>query len=155
MVRGNLTFADYNGEISTVRLGLRPVFGSFFEWRDDVHNLMGTISNVSLGLLAKREIVADSERFAGQTATAEDENAQRETKWLVRCFDNVNSRSFSFEIPAADLSLLQPNSELMDVSGVTPGAFLVGAIQAGSGVFRSPWGNPATVIEIRHVGRNI
>jgi len=75
--------------------------------------------------------------------------AQREHKWLVRFADNVTSKVESFEIGGADLTLLIPGTEKMDLT--TPeGAALVAFVETN---VRSNAGNPVTVTEVIHVGR--
>jgi hypothetical protein len=149
------SYLDYNRESSTV--GLRvlepaditdPLLSAAMS--DSMDALKTAVDNVSLGLPAGETRVWQQIRHAGPGAAAASINAQRERKWLVRYYDATTFDSGSFEIPAADLSLLATNSEYMDISGGA-GAALVTAIETH---VVSSNDNPVIVTEVIHVGRN-
>lgn len=93
-----------------------------------------------------------------------DPQAQRETKWFVDYEDSqqffdppVNAipnagykKTFSIELPTADLSLLTGNTSVLDITAGA-GATFKTAFEA---IARSPYGGTVTVLEVRHVGRN-
>lgn len=160
---GNFTFLDYDKEKSTTGFhtgavtavslpGLLTQFGT----------LRTALAGITLGTIAGESLSVFETRLSNVLPT--DENAQRETKWLVVYEDNlpffddpVNAipnegfgRVFNIEIPTADLSLLLPNDERMDISGGAGAAF----VTAFEDVARSPYGGTVNVLEIRHVSRN-
>jgi hypothetical protein len=152
--RFTMTLADYNRETSTVSLRLAPVdIGvslDAIEMDGKMDTLQSAINGVSLGLPVSQTRTYEREALASPNSAAASSDAQRERKWLVRCYDEVTFDPVTFEIPAADLSLLQTNSEYMDTSAGA-GAALVTAIESA---VVSKAGNPVIVVEIVHVGRN-
>jgi hypothetical protein len=149
--RFSATFNDYNGEASSVSIRAAvidnevelPITNSKF------NALLSAINGVSLGINTKVSRTYREEYVAAPNSFAASSNAQRERKWLVRYMDS-DFNVGSFEIPAADLTLLETNSERMDLSG-TAAAALVAAIED---VVLSPYLLPVEVVEIVHVGRN-
>jgi hypothetical protein len=75
--------------------------------------------------------------------------AQREIKWRVKLLDIVTQKFSSFEIGGADMSLLQTNSDLMDLTQGA-GQTLANTIEAQ---IVSEVGNTVSVQEVRLVGR--
>jgi hypothetical protein len=153
--RWTQSFVDYNREPSTVSLRLSqpaditdPLLSTALQV--GMNALKSAIEGVSLGLPTTETRTYMQEKHASPTAAAASINAQRERKWLVRYYDAETFDTGTFEIPAADLSLLQPNSEFMDISG-GPGAALVTAVENH---VKSPAGNAVIVVEVVHVGRN-
>jgi hypothetical protein len=152
--RFTYTLADYNRETSTVSLRLEaqsivdPLLAQ--DMIDKMTALQNAINGVSLGLPTSQTRTWEREALASPNSAAASADAQRERKWLVRAYDSITFDPVTFEIPAADLSLLQANSEFMDVSGGA-GAALVTAVESG---VISKAGNPVIVYEIVHVGRN-
>jgi hypothetical protein len=150
--RFSATFNDYNGEASTVSVRadlplLNEVQMPLIETR--FNSLLTAIGNVTLGVATKVSRTWKEENVAAPNSFAATADAQRERKWLVRYMDS-EFHVGSFEIPTADLSLLEANSERMDISAGA-GAALVAAIED---VVVSPYLLPITVVEIVHVGRN-
>jgi len=76
--------------------------------------------------------------------------AQRENKWLVRYHDTGGTK-FTVEIPTADLSLLDTNTEFLDLTGTEADAYKI----AFEAVVRSPDDPTLTVTldSIQFVGR--
>lgn len=145
----NMSFLDYSGEVSTVGVHLVTLTAGNFAAQDTVmDNLVSAISGVSLGNLQKDARLAEETKFAvGNPANA---FAQRELKWLVRCRD-ANGNPAGFEIPCADLSLLSPNTDKLDVT-TAEGIALVAAIEAGA---KSNDGEALIFVEAVVVGRSI
>jgi hypothetical protein len=93
-----------------------------------------------------------------------NEFAQRETKWLVKYHDSQPFfdppddaipnegylKPFDFEIAAADLSLLDNNSDFLPFTVTQAGALK----SAAEAMLRSPYGGTITVDSIQQVGRN-
>jgi hypothetical protein len=86
----------------------------------------------------------------GSGSAPSDPVAQREVKWLVRYHDAAG-RKYSVEIPTADLSLLDTDSEFLDLAATYPAAFKT----AFEDVVVSPAddGSAVTIDSIQFVGR--
>lgn len=145
----NMSFIDYSGEVSTVGVHFPTLTDVNFAAQNGLmDDLVAAIEGVSIGNLQKDARLAVETKFAvGNPANA---FAQRELKWLVRCRD-ANGNPSGFEIPCADLALLSPNTDKMDVSAGA-GLALVTAIEAGA---RSNDGEALTFVEAVVVGRSI
>lgn len=114
-----------------------------------VATLQGAIDAVVLGLFDGKTVQAQDIAVGPK---ASDVNAQREAKWRVTFTDDVQPEgNGSFEIGMPDLSLLVAGTGLMNVA-VGAGLALVTAIET---TVVSRLGNPVTVSQIAHVGRNI
>lgn len=140
---------DYTNEVSSSNFRGIDLSGANFDAQEALVDALQTaIDNATLGTIFAGRIEAST--FSGPKTLPVDENAQRERKWLVSMVDAVVGSPLTVEIPCADLSLLEANSDKMDVSAGA-GLALVGAIEA---YHRSVAGNAVSVVEIRHVGRN-
>lgn len=150
--RSNTSFTT--GNITAVSIaGALTQFGALRTAIDGI--ILGTISTETLKVF---------ETKLSNTPPA-SKQAQRETKWLVVYEDNqaffdppTNAipnegykKVFTFEIPTADLSLLVTNTDLMEI-GSGAGATFKTAFEA---IARSPYGGTTTILEVRHVGRNL
>jgi len=145
----NLTFVDYSSETSTVGIHIPTLTaGNFAAEAALMDALVAAISDVSIGNLQKDSRHAAETKFA--VGNAVNPFAQRELKWLVRCVD-TNGNAATFEIPCADLALLSPNTDTLDVTS-PEGAALVAAVNAGA---RSNDGEVLTFVEAVVVGRSI
>jgi hypothetical protein len=142
-----LSYQDYNGEGSSVTVRTIDLTAANFDATITALNgLRDAVEGVTLASLTKQSIQAiETETGTGLPAS---QYAQRESKWLVK-FQQDDGQFGSFEIPAADLTLLNGHTELMDVSGGA-GQALVTSIQ-GNVYGRD--GELVTVLEIQHVGR--
>lgn len=161
---GGFSILDYDGERSNTSFttgnitavsiaGTLTAFGTLRTALDAI--ILGTISTETLKVF---------ETKLSNTLPA-SASAQHESKWLVVYEDNlpffddpVNAipnegyrKVFTFEIPTADLTLLQTNSDKMIIASGA-GATFVTAFEA---LARSPYGGTVNVLEIRHVGRNL
>lgn len=145
-----LSYVDYDEETSSV--GVRGVDFTAANFDAQValqDALVTAISGVTIANQYKTQRIAAAVETAKTLPT--DPYAQRETKWLVRYTDNVNSNGDgSFEIPGADLSLLITNGKTMDVSAGAGAAF----VTAFEAYARSKLGNAVTFVSATHVGRN-
>ncbi len=159
---GGFSFLDYDGERSNT---------SFYTGNITAVSLPGTltqfgalrtaIDGIILGTIATETLKVFDTKLSNDLPT--NQNAQRESKWLVVYEDNqpffdpgVDSipnegfrKVFTFEIPTADLTLLIPNTDKMDISAGAGAAF----VTAFEAIARSPYGGTTNVLEIRHVGR--
>lgn len=110
------------------------------------------VTGLVIGNLTKDETVVN--RITFTPGPASSPLAQRENKWLVRYHDASNSKKFRVSIPTADLTLLLPHSEFIDITtAATPGKVFVDAFEA---IVVSPDDDSHTtqVDSIQFVGRN-
>lgn len=115
-----------------------------------VGNLATAINAIVLGVFARSEITY--ERTALVKTPASSQNAQRETKLLLRYHGNTSQKSFRIELPTFDLTELVSGSEFLVLTSGN-GAALKTAFEA---VVKSP-DDPAESVTLdtaQHVGRN-
>jgi len=160
---GSITLIDYDaevaassfytGDVTAVSLpGLLTEFGA----------LRTAIEGITLGVVRQEALKVFDTRLSNSKPS--DKEAQRETKWLVVYEDNlpffddpVNAipnagylKIFTMEIGTADLSLLNTDSNTMNITSGA-GATFKTAFEA---IARSPYGGTVTVRQVQHVGRN-
>lgn len=159
---GNFTILDYDGEQSNTSFYTGDITavslpGTLTEFGD----LRTAIEGVILGTVSKEALKVFETKLSNTLPS--DKAAQRESKWLVvyeditRYFDPpVNAipnagykRVFTLEIPTADLSLLDANSDKMVITAGAGQTF----VSAFETIARSPYGGTVNVLEVRHVGR--
>jgi len=147
----NLSFVDYDDESSTASVRGATVTAGNFTAQDALFDaIVAAIDGVSIATLYKDQRILSEVETPKTLPT--NAFAQRETKWLVRYTDDVDSNGDgSFEIPAADLSLLSANTPFMNLAAGA-GLALVTALEAG---MVSRLGNAVTITNVVHVGRNI
>lgn len=148
-----ITWEDFDLEKSTTRIG-GPSFASdgsdFVAMYALQSALQSALSNITLGDVVRTTFVWREDTGIGTPKT--DPYQQRETKWLIKCRDTVTAQPVRYEIPCADLSLLDANSPgRMDKSNAAY-TNLVAAIEAYA---LSTAGNSVEVVDVIHVGRNI
>jgi hypothetical protein len=110
------------------------------------------VTGLVIGNLTKDETVVNRTVFTPGPASSP--LAQRENKWLVRYHDASNSKKFRVSIPTADLTLLLPHSEFIDILTVaSPGKVFADAFE---GIAVSPDDDTHTTVvdSIQFVGRN-
>lgn len=154
---------DYDGEKSVMQLNVGPItLANFTALRDAIDDLKAALPGIIDGEIRKTTI---TEQFAESSSAVTDQNAQRETKWLVTYRDvtqfldvgnTINNVGFgnlyNVEIPTADLGLLTGNDDSLDLSVPAVAAF----VTAFEAVQNSPTGgNEIDVVRITHVGRNL
>jgi len=147
----NLSFVDFDEESSTASvLGATVTVGNFTAQDALTDAIVAAIDAVTVGTLWKdQRILSEVKTPKTPPALAW---AQRETKWLVRYTDDVDPvGDGSFEIPTADLTLLLTGTKNMNIASGA-GQVLVTVLQVG---MVSRLGNPVTIGNIVHVGRNI
>jgi hypothetical protein len=147
--KASWSYVDYDMEVGTVSVNCVGLTAENFDAQETLRAALHTaLTGVTLGSLFKYE--KGNQTLASKSQPG-DENAQRESKWLVMFEDNVTFKQYSFEIPCADLSLLKAEGKEMDISAGA-GASLVSAIEA---YVLSVSGNSVTVQRVVHVGRNV
>lgn len=106
------TFRDYSRETSHWRLPVTTLTaGNFAASSTAITALEAAIANITLGVQQKVETIAVRNNVSSALPASRD--AQREKKWLLTYHD-ANGGKFRTEIPCADLSLLQTNSDFID-----------------------------------------
>jgi len=146
----SLSYADYNNEISTVRVHAAETTAANHDAEHIARvALADAIAGITLGLRIKMSYGNDIKTVLGP---ADDDEAQREKKWLVSYHDGVTLKRYNVEIPCADTAQLDPqdraNAHIGDAGVVD--AF-VSAFEAFA---VTPDGNTPIVDEITFVGRN-
>jgi hypothetical protein len=94
-------------------------------------------------------------RVAYQTLASKDppadSDAQRERKWVISYEDTVTFERYTVEVPMADLTLLDGNTDQADLDNATVAAF----VTAFEAYQLSPNGNAVEIKKITHVGRRL
>jgi len=124
--------------------------GNYAAQKALIDALAAAIRDVTLGNLYISEVVIDRE--SGTPVPASTPLAQRENKLLLRYHDATTFQKFNVSIPTFDLSLLENNSEFLDLTG-TEGAALKSAFEA---IVKSPANSSNSVVldSGQFVGRN-
>lgn len=142
-------FIDFDSEPSTVAVWATTLTaGNIVAQTGLGDDLRDAIDAVSIGSLVKDTRLASETKFA--LAPPVVVWAQRETKWHVSMVELGTGNKVSFEIPCADLTLLQSGTNKMLITAGA-GLALVTAIEA---YVLSNDGIAVTVQEIVHVGRS-
>jgi len=144
------TYVDYGtpGEKSSYSFTIADLSAAnFAATAGALTTLFTNIAALLIGSPVSRRTIAVSQEVAASPVT--DPLAQRENKWLVRYHD-TSARKFTLELPTADLSLLDTNSEFLDMTGTEAAAFKT----AFEAIAKSPADQSAvTVDSIQFVGR--
>lgn len=157
-----ISIEDYDFEKTSMQLNVGPLTAAnFTAVRDAIDDLKNAIPALILGEVRRTTI---SEVFAESTAAVTAKAAQRESKWLITYRDvtqfldvgnTINNVGFgnlyTVELGTADLSLLENNSDELDLTIAAVATF----VTAFEAVQNSPTGgNDIEVVSIRHVGRS-
>lgn len=144
------TLLDFSEEKASTQIGI-PGYNVLTNAGviTDVGALRAAIDGITLGSIVQENLTWFATKYAAAAPT--DQEAQREKKWLVRVQDTVTLAEYRVEIPTADLTGVQliPGTDNADL-GQPPMDAFVSAFEA---VYRSPDGNPATVLQVSYVGR--
>jgi len=167
-----ITYQDYGKETSTVSWHVQEITAlNFSAITQNIDELRVSFNNPTLGTIRSLGFTRTFDDLGVTPVPPTNAFAQRETKWLVtmrdtkRFLDLLNTISnpgfgslFSIEIPTANLVLLPPGVEVMDLQSE---AALVASIEtnvkskdnanAPAGVNDTAY---VKVLSIRHVGRN-
>jgi len=110
---------------------------------------------VTLGQLVQSNYGGEL-RIVNPVAKAASASAQRENKLLVRFFDSVTFKRFSYAIPTVDLPNLVFLSEARDFVDPTTPAAVVALVSAHQAFIVNPeTGNLTTIENLEYVGRNV
>lgn len=166
--RAYVTIEDYDGETTTVHFWVQDIgAANFASVTQDIDEVKDAIAATIRGVVREAGF---TKTFPESFAAVTDPEAQRETKWLVTYRDTTQfldvgntianagfGKTFQMEIGTAELTgNLVANTDLADLTDTEMDA-LRDSIEAN---VRSPYNHTAsaptiTVLEIRHVGRNI
>lgn len=150
MGRLNYQIQDHSLEHSNASVRMPDLTaGNFAAQTALIDALVLAFDGVSIGTPSKDTRIASEIDIVG---VAPVPFAQRESKWLVRCQDVVTARPVNFEIPCADLALLEPGTDRMDV-GQAAYIALLAAVEALP--VQSVGNNAVVVVEVIFVGRNL
>ncbi|MDX9825607.1 MAG: hypothetical protein RBU26_11775 [Sphaerochaeta sp.] len=151
-----LTYVDTSGEIGTASFDGRTLNAANF---DEQATLMSALRDATDGMtnLNRFMEVRGASATRASKVRPEDEDAQREKKWLVLYEDTVTFRQYSVEIPgrAPGLLLADPDGGFFDKADLSHEdvAAFVTAFEAY--VVSPVAANPVSVLEIRAVDRNL
>lgn len=140
-------YIDHSNETALVTLRIADLSGDITGELTGLTSLAIALDGVTLLNPILNRIVAVSTAIANGLPA--DKNAQKEVAWMVHYRDTVTGRNFVFQIPGADMSLTQANSDLMDITtNPSPGLSLVGQLESQ---IVSIEGNPieVTYIELK------
>jgi len=150
------TMIDHSGEQSFTRHLLPDLTNANYAVitgntpvTQNVGALRVALGNISDMNFVRHTVTAVSVRVA---PTVGIPAAQRESKMLVRCVDDVNAKRFNIEIPAPKLDILAQSGT--DLVNTTAAEWIALANELESSC-RSPWGNAFTVSDGRLVGRRL
>ncbi len=151
MSQQKITYLDYSGETSTTEWDVTQMTaGNLVTVQGDLADLVIAIDGISLATIARERRILENLFLANNKPTSVD--AQREKKWLVRYEDTVTHNIYRTEIPGADLTLLQTNSDMADLTTAAFGAF----IAAFETVVKAPGTqNAVNVLDVEFVGKRI
>ncbi|MCI0558108.1 MAG: hypothetical protein MN733_06405, partial [Nitrososphaera sp.] len=122
LANGSISVKDYDDETGITHLNLQDIdpaglnYGSVTQDLDEIKDAVLTII---IGVVLKTNLQVS---FAESSGLPTNQNAQRETKWLVTYIDQTPflgtgstvanpgfGKTFTFEIPCANLTLLANN----------------------------------------------
>lgn len=112
------SFRDYSRELSGVTFHIQPItVGTIAGIVTFVGVLRDDIDALTLGVAAKEKIVMDDTVLSATAPT--DQGAQRELKWLVDYEGVTSHKTYQWEIPTADPTLVLPGTDIADLT-LTP-----------------------------------
>lgn len=147
----NVKFSDYDGEKATFSVRSPLITALNLDAQEILRDaFLAATDGIVVGLRVgddwgNRELTA--------LGPSDDEESQREMKWLVQYHDVGTLKRYTVELPCADVLHLDPqdrgNAEIGDAGDVD--AF----VAAFDAFVRSPTGGITAVDEITLVGRNV
>lgn len=156
--RNNFAYNDYDREPSSFGFESVDVTAANFDAEAAKRAAVGlAAAAITLG-----EPRSSGYSFGSSTDKTPSSNpeAQREKKWLVTMNDQSVNKTFRFEVPTADLSILENNDSYIvrygnvTITNATNAANVQSFIDAVEALYKSPYGNSAVVENIQFVGRN-
>jgi len=112
------------------------------------------VDGIALGVLIQSNYGGEL-RIVNPVSKAASASAQRENKLLVRFYDSVTFKRFSYAIPTIDLPSLVFLSEARDFVNPTTPASVVALVRAHQAFIVNPeTGNLTTIENLEYVGGN-
>ncbi len=150
--RYTLTYYDYGGERSTITIPTaehdETTLASFDA---ELDTFKGFLEVLMIDQGTPTEVRAYS--TATNKVPSTNPLNQRENKLLVIMETDTTKAPRRLEIPGLDLTKLNPSNRGTVDIGTGPGSDLAGSIEA---IYQDPLtGESVTVLEMRHVGRNV
>ena len=146
-----LSVLDYSGEVGRSNFHAPVITAANFAAQETLRNaLIAAYDNMIWGSLQKTDF-GNSEVLT-QSLPANNE-AERESKWLVQFHDTTTLTKYRMEIPAADQSLKDPNDHAH--ANIGDAGAVDAFVDAFEAYARSADANPIVIDEITFVGRNL
>lgn len=146
-----LSYLDFDSERSSFSVeGVDLTAANLVAQEALIASLVAATGLITEGTLNTETVVLRTETISSTPPTLG--SAQREGKWLVTYVDDVTDETHQAEIPCPDFDLLVPGSGLLNTGVGTDGADFVAAFEA---FVRGHGTNTVTVLNVRHVGRNL
>jgi hypothetical protein len=140
---------DYGGEIGTIGARGVDVTAANFDAQEALRAALETaIDGITIGVIATRSLKTLDEVVSA--AKPASQYAQRESKYLVR-YTGADGKTYTAEVPCADLTLLSSGTQFMDISAGSGLAF----VTAWENYVVDEQGGAVTVLNVQQVGRNI
>lgn len=152
--QASFTVKDYSGETSNHAVDTPELTAANFAAMTGagglIPNYYDALNGIVIGNITKEVITAEVIEISN--ANAGSVWAQVESKWLVRYRDTVDATQdiMRREIACPDLTLLQPNTDYLNLTAGAGLAFRT----AFEALVVSPGGNPVEVVDVQFVGRN-
>lgn len=148
------SWIDYSLEPSNSGVTLTQITaGNLVATLGLVDTLIAAMQAITVGQLARSKVTVREQNE--DTVTPTNPQAQREKKWLVKYHDTVTGKKYRLEIPTADLSggNLNTNSDQANLADTQIAAFVTAfqavATDPDTGL------NPVAVDEILFVGKRL
>lgn len=151
-----ISLRDKGGEVGTMRaFGITIDEDSFDDNQTLRTAFVTAIDGVALGVLIQSDYGGEL-RIVNPVSKAASASAQRENKLLVRYYDSVTFKKFTYSIPTIDLPNLVFLSEARDFVNPTTPASVVALVAAHQAFIVNPETQNLTTIEnLEYVGKNI
>lgn len=147
----DLSVIDYDNETSHIKARITDIdAANYAAVTGAVATLIAAMGAIGLGVHKASHVLTREVAYGSTPPT--DQNAQRETKWLIRSEDAVTHEIVRHEFPCADLSLLSGNNDT--ITDFTPSG-LAAFKTAWEAVVKSKAGNAVTLVSLQHVGKRL
>lgn len=152
-VTGKLTIShiDYDGEVSNSFAHVTVLSAANFDAQATLRtNYVAAVEAIVLGNLQKTEY---GNMSLQSNSASDDQDAQRELKWLVSYHDTTSLKRYSLEIGTADVAQLDPNDRAH--ANIGDAGVVDAFVTAFEAYVLSPTGGAVSVDEITLVGRPV
>lgn len=160
--QAKFSWYDYDSEASHFSVNTEPItaanFAAIATATEDLKN--AAIGLMVTGMLCAKDVVYAVVNDLGKPVPASP-LAQREIKWLVTGQVPGTDRFYGFEMPCADLTLLEDHQKYIWKNGII-NVTVAGSVTkvnafatAFEAIAKSPTGEALELWEIKQVGRNL